>query len=106
MKTPENALALSHVRAEVGRDDSDHPTLVVSDGKTEFVLSSSEDDREDLAGARRIIDGIWDYQQETVARREAVMRANRLAERRGVEGLVTVDVTEARLEATAGNSGP
>jgi hypothetical protein len=102
MKAAGNALALCHVRAEVGRDDNDQPILVVSDGETEFVLSSSDDDREDLAGARRIIDGIWDYQQAIVARREAVMRANRLAERHGVER----PVTEARLEATAGNSGP
>jgi hypothetical protein len=61
------SLDLRRVQVTVGRDVDDHPTIVITDGSTEIALGGGED-RDVLAGARRIVDGIWNYQVLITAR--------------------------------------
>jgi hypothetical protein len=94
-------LNLRNVQAAVGRDDNNQPTIVISDGTTEIVLGGGED-RDVVAGARRIVDRIWDYQLLVAARRDAAYGVARLAARHGVD----VAVSKTSIAALPDDGSP
>jgi hypothetical protein len=66
-------LNLHRVQTRVSRDRGGRPTIIISDGEITVGLGGGED-RDVLAGVRRVVDGIWHFQMLIAARREAASR--------------------------------
>jgi len=58
---PTYLVDISRTAADVGVDENGRARLVIGDGNVSLEFSGGPDVNKNMAGARRIIDAIWNY---------------------------------------------